>query len=254
MCQVGKDLYQYILVYTSDYGFTSSSTDRHLEKSNFKFYNATLIPDVNPPAPAVTALVGCQDYKFYLHMYALGEELDYEALKTATHAKLCAWLVQRHNYTPSAVKEVIEATFAPPGDASRMCKDENGALQQLVVASVLSHEGKFWTETQRKEFTDSIQAPAYAPFRNAYDIIKEENKDLLKASTVAKALAEKREAVNAQRQKQKGTAGTSLGSGGNGSALRKPRSPTKFKKRHEAKRMGNEPKSGGGEDVEMEVD
>ena len=70
-------------------------------------------------------------------MYALGEELDYDALKITAHAKLYTHLVQRHNHTPSAVKDVVEATFAPPGDAARMCKDDDLVLQQLAVASVL---------------------------------------------------------------------------------------------------------------------
>jgi hypothetical protein len=196
-------------------------------------------------------------------MYALGEELDYDALKITAHAKLYTHLVQRHNYTPSAVKDVIEATFAPPGDAARVCKDDDLVLQQLAVASVLAHEGKIWTEAQRKEFTDSIQAPAYAPFRIAYDVIKEENKDLLAPNAIGKTLADKRKKAAGQRQRARdryAVRGESMSVGtGNkqlppGNVLRKQKSPTKFKRRPEDKRAAATPELGGDEDMDMEVD
>jgi hypothetical protein len=225
-------------------------------KVDFKFYNATLIPDANPPTPATTALVDIRDYMFHIRMYSLGEELDYDALKAAAHAKLFQILLIAKRQTVAALKEVVEATFAPPGDVARICKDEDGALQQLVVAAVLAHESKCWAEKTRKEFTDSIQAPGYAPFRNAYDMVKAENEELLKPGTIAKTLAEERSKKIEQRRKAKagvGGEGMSLGSP-TSSVLRKQAEPTKFKKRRKAKRAAAASKLGGDEDIEMEVD
>jgi hypothetical protein len=192
---------------------------------------------------------------FHLRMYALGEELDYDRLKSAVHAKLFQLLLVLKGQSVAAVKEVVEATFAPPGDLARSCKDEDGALQQLAVATVLAHEGKCWNEKQRKEFTDSIQAPGYAPFRAAYDTVKAENEDLLKTGGLARALAEERKKATEQRRKAKTITG---GDGSMGSptraVLRKTKEPNQFKKRHKGKRAAATPKVGADEDVEMEVD
>jgi hypothetical protein len=112
-----------VIVYTSDYSFLGDSR-KQLTHQNFRFYHATVIPDASPLNAATTGLVGIRDYAFHLHMYALGEELDYDALKTAAHAKLAQTLVNAHNETPSAIHDAIDATFWPSDSPARICKDE----------------------------------------------------------------------------------------------------------------------------------
>jgi hypothetical protein len=160
------------------------------------------------------------------------------------------------NQTVAALTELVEATFTPPGDVARICKNEDGAFQQLLVAAVLTHESKYWTEKQRKEFPDSIETPGYALFHNAYDMVKAENEDLLKTGTIAKALAEERAKKIEQRRKAKaGTTGERMSLGSPTSSVpRNQAEPSKTKKRRETKRAAATYKLGGDEDVEMDVD
>ncbi|KAF1945462.1 DUF396-domain-containing protein [Clathrospora elynae] len=190
-------------IYTSDYEFGPSGI-RELKQKDSGFHTASLIPETDSPTAATNALVGIRDYAFHLRMHALGEELDYDALKTASSAKLAHLLVILYLQFPSALKDAVDATFAPAEDAARICKDEDGALQQVVVAAVIAHEGKSWDDKQRKDFTDSLQAPEYAGFWNAYNTVKGENKDYVRLGDIDRAYKEEWKRKDQQRRKKTG--------------------------------------------------
>ena len=134
-------------------------------------------------------------------MYALAEELDYPAQKSAAHVKLVDILVTRHIHNLAVVKEAIDSTFSPLGNENRICKDEDGFLQQAVVAAVIAHEAEWWCVAQQAEFIESIQGPEYAVFRSAYDVVHKENKDLIDEDEVIKALTAERMKTEAHRRK-----------------------------------------------------
>ncbi|CAI9635294.1 unnamed protein product [Alternaria burnsii] len=249
-------------IYTSDYRFIPGSEGGQLKQTTFKFYHATLIPNEIPPSPATVALVGIAEYAYHLHIYALAEELDYNTLRSAAHAKLVELLVFRSS-NPEVLKEAIKAIFAPTGSAERICEDEDGALRQVVVAAVLAQEAKHWTEVQLTGFLDSIQDPAYEDFRKTYTTVKEDTGDLIKQAAIAKHLAaerkkgrERRKAANSKR----GDDGRNRIFGSDGSPMgalgaRPIPSKAKFKQRYEAKRgVARSAKADKDGDMDMEVD
>ncbi|KAB2101101.1 hypothetical protein AG0111_0g11084 [Alternaria gaisen] len=249
-------------IYTSDYRFLPGSEGGQLKQTTFKFYHATLIPNEIPPSPATVALVGIAEYAYHLHIYALAEELDYNTLRSAAHAKLVELLVFRSS-NPEVLKEAIKTILAPTETAERICKDEDGALQQLVVAAVLAQEAKHWTEVQVTGFLDSIQDPAYEDFRKIYTTVKEDTGDLIKQAAIAKHLAaerkkgrERRKAANSKR----GNDGKNRIFGSDGSPMgalgaRPIPSKDKFKQRYEAKRgVTRSAKADKDGDMDMEVD
>jgi hypothetical protein len=192
-------------IYTSDYHLHPLRRDlRELNQEDFSFFNASFIPADDPPSPAVTALVGMHHDMLDLHMYALAEELDYPALKTVSLAKLTSAYVLSHKRSPPFLKYLVDATFAPLGTPTRICKDENGALQNLAVAAIITHDALEWTrpqgEARRKEFTDSVQGPEYAGFWSAYHAVKEQNKDILEKSAALKEAADKRAKAAEERR------------------------------------------------------
>ncbi|EFQ85416.1 hypothetical protein PTNB73_03236 [Pyrenophora teres f. teres] len=196
-------------IYTSDYHFCPADDDvTKLKQKDFVFHHATLLPAINANKSAMAAaLVGIRDYEFHLRMYALAEELDWDALKSAAYAKLFGAVDAQYPRSTETLTELVKATFTPPGGAARMCKDEDGALQQLVVAAVLTHETKVWREDARKAFTDSVQGPEHDGFRKTYKAIMQANEDLLKVKDMVKELAAARQKVIDQRRKAKSVMG-----------------------------------------------
>ncbi|KAG9196321.1 hypothetical protein G6011_01442 [Alternaria panax] len=230
-------------LYTSDYKFLPGSEGDQLKQSTFEFYHATLIPNKLSPSPATIALVDTIEYAYHLHIYALAEELDYETLKSAAHAKL--------------------TIFAPFGTAERICKDENGSLQQLVVAAVLAQEARHWTDVQLTKFTSSIQGSEYEDFRKIYTVVKEETGELIKQASIAKRLVaehkkgrDRKKAANSRRgnddkNKVFGNNGSPMGNLG----ARPMSQKDKFKRRHEGKRAVDAvAKADMDGDMNMEVD
>jgi hypothetical protein len=188
-------------LYTSDYQFDPiSNTSDELKPVNFSFYNATFVPADSPPSPAVAAMLGVRKHIFHLCMYALAEELVYPALKASAYDVLTHLFVIRRGMSVLTLKSAIEAAFAPPGDAARICKDEDGAIQNAIVASVITHEAKNWSEKNRQEFVQLLQDPGYAPFWSAYNTAKAESDDLIKLGKLAKDLAEKRAKAAEERK------------------------------------------------------
>jgi len=187
---------------------------------------------------------------FHLSMYALAEELDYPALKVTVFAKLATSFAMSHRRPPSDLKTLINAVFSPLGSPSRICKDDNGALHNIVVAAGIAHDLLEWTgpkgEALRKEFSDLVQGPEYARFWSTYNAVKEQNKDILQKSVARKEAAEKRARAAEQRKAGKDAAIGALakGSPAKGSGVSKKARYSKVK----AKLM--KPDDDG--DVEME--
>jgi len=180
-------------IYTADYEMVPLGEGTQLKQKHFSFYNASFIPADNPPSPEVTALVNVRHYTFDLHMYALAEELDYPALKSAAYAKLLQIFMTTRKMPRTMLKDFIDVTFAPPGSAARICKDEDGALQNLAVATIIAHDYDWVGQEQyRKEFLHITQGTEYAVFWSAYHAAKEQNQDILKTREVRKETFEKR--------------------------------------------------------------
>lgn len=156
-----------------------------------QFNNATHVPNADASTPAVDALSGVDCQIFHLHMYALGEELDYEALQSAAYAKLVMWLVTMggRSSSISILKDFVDATFAPTGSDRRICKDDNDELQHLAVAAVLAHESRTWRDTDVQEFAHMLQGDEYAGFWDAYTLIRLESRDLIEQHRVQREVA-----------------------------------------------------------------
>ncbi|KAF1845755.1 uncharacterized protein K460DRAFT_284625 [Cucurbitaria berberidis CBS 394.84] len=137
--------------------------------------HATHAPDSS--SPEAYRIPNLPNHMFHLHMYALAEELEYDALLSAAHAKLYQLVTYR--FTPQHLKELVDATFAPLGSATRICKDEQGYLQQLVAVATLTQEANHWTDAAKEEFVDLMQLEEYASFWEMCKILKEQNQDLL---------------------------------------------------------------------------
>jgi hypothetical protein len=101
------------------------------------------------------------------------------------------------------LKEAVMTIFTPPGTAGRICKDEDGALQQLIVAAVLAQETRHWTEEQLTKFPDSIQGPQYNDFRKIYAVVKEEAGYLIAQGDTVKQLAAERKKARDRRKAAK---------------------------------------------------
>lgn len=163
-------------------------------------------------------------------MYALAEELDYDALKSVSHAKLLEQLVTRRGQRPSSMKEIIDAIFTPPGSEARICKDEDGVLQQLVVAGVIAHYSKDWLEKHRQEFDGLLRGPKYADFCNAHAMIRAENMDLIKFGETNRILVAERKKARKERMAGKSGAEDKV------TSTRSPVQPVNS-------RVGNRPKN-----------
>lgn len=237
-------------VYTSDYDFDPTSPAKQLTKSNFNFHNASFIPTANPPSPATVALAEIRDYTYHLHMYALGEDLDYQALKSAAHTKLVEILVRQRGRDPATFKDLVGSVFASPASPLRICNDADGILAQLVLAALIAHERKTWHAKARGEFVAMMQDAQYANFWTVYNGYTSENPDLIEAGDVARALRDQRK-LNVRKGRSILLA--SLGAAGI------PQKRKDFKKRHTAKDKTGTVGAGvkGGEengDMEMDMD
>jgi hypothetical protein len=190
-------------IYTSNYKFDPTHKGNFLGQDNFKIYHATFIPAGTPPSSAVTALVGIPKHMFNLRIYALAAELKYPHLKAFAFAfdALVYSLLKQRGHSPKALKEVVDATFAPLDTEARLCKDEDGLLQNFAVVAVIGHEvhdtlGNKW----QREFTELLQEPAYEAFWSAYRTVKEESLDLFdERETEKKLTMHRKEARRARR-------------------------------------------------------
>ncbi|CAO2648922.1 Nn.00g098710.m01.CDS01 [Neocucurbitaria sp. VM-36] len=149
------------------------SLDKHFTVK--LLHNATYVPDTT--SPEAYAIPELQSYMFHLRMYALAEELEYDALLSAAHTQLFQRVTVR--LIPDQFKEVVDATFAPLGSTTRICKDEQGYLQQLVVVAALTQEAKYWEYEHTKAFADLTQGEEYATFKELYKSLKEQSERLM---------------------------------------------------------------------------
>ncbi|CBX90318.1 hypothetical protein IAQ61_001813 [Plenodomus lingam] len=196
-------------IYTSDYTISTSRAKpiTKLSAQNFTFHNATFIPPIEPPTPAMIALAGIQDCIFHLHIYHLGEDLQYPSLKSAAYAKLTDLLIRQRGRDPSVLKETVDAVFAAPGSSTRICADEDSVIQQLVVAAAIGHEQKCWTDKQREQFVALLPAAEYKDFWSVHDTTQSENIDMINENWVCRQyVEEKRRAKQAVAKRASGGA------------------------------------------------
>jgi hypothetical protein len=188
-------------IYTSDYEFDPAHKGIELRQDNFQFYHATFIPADSPPSSAVTALVGIRKPMFNIRMYALAEELEYPRLKAIAYDALVYSLIKQRGRSPKAPKEVVDATFAPAGTEARLCKDEDGVLQNIAIAAVIGHEVHDMSGTKwQRDFAHLLKDPAYGAFWSAYRAVKEECQDLFDERETEKKMAgHRRETRRARR-------------------------------------------------------
>ncbi|KAL5121981.1 hypothetical protein ACEQ8H_000197 [Pleosporales sp. CAS-2024a] len=183
-------------LYTCKYWFDPSGSSEELKRSNFRFYNATHIPEDDPSSPAIKALVGVNKpiCKLHVHffMYALAEDLTYPALQEFAYDCLSSLLIAVRGLSANAMSDVVKAIFAPLGSPGRVCQDKDGVLQRLVVASFIAHVVKDWKDEVMQQFTDTLQGPDYTSFWTAYHEANKQFDVLIQGTKVAKDLGQKR--------------------------------------------------------------
>jgi hypothetical protein len=188
--------------------------------------------------------------------------LEYETLRSAAHAKLVELLVF-HSFDPVILKDVIKTVFAPAGTVERIYKDEDGALQQLVVAAVPAQEARHWTKAQLTKFFKSIQGSECDDFCKVYTVVKGQTGELIKQDDITKQLVAERKKRRDHRKVancKRGNEDKNKIFRGDGSPIgilgaRSTSQKDKFKRRPEGRRgVGAVAKADGDEDMDMEVD
>lgn len=96
------------------------------------------------------------------------------------------------------LQDCVDACFPAVEFAVRVCSDENGALQQMIVAAVLSHKVKNWDTFRTDGVNSCFSESHYAAFLVLYKKVKSENLEDL--ATVSKARQVKREKKRATNQ------------------------------------------------------
>ncbi|KAJ4370668.1 hypothetical protein N0V83_005189 [Neocucurbitaria cava] len=115
---------------------------------------------------------------FHLHMYAMAEDLEYDALMSTAH---------RHIYEratggkllPAEVRDLVDAAFSPIGSDARICKDGQGYIQDLVAVVAIVQGGKRWNDAAHVRFARLLKGEEYTGFWDKYNALKELNEDLL---------------------------------------------------------------------------
>ena len=117
-------------------------------------------------------------------MLALAERLRYTALESYVRDK--PWDILYGIMRPSIamgarwiLRECVDACFAALGSDARICADEDGLLQQAVVAAVLAHEVRTWSRSQREGSRSYLVGPQYDGFWGLYHGVTSENAELL---------------------------------------------------------------------------
>ncbi|KAF2708567.1 hypothetical protein K504DRAFT_467821 [Pleomassaria siparia CBS 279.74] len=157
-------------LYQSAYSFEngSVSTYRH----------ATVVPEnVDPIADAIEA--GMNNLKFHMHMYALGEELEYSDLKAVAHGHLVGIVMQKGALMIGPLKNFVDLAYGYLPYDRRVCRDDDHAIRNLAVVSVIFHELQIWEKEHRAEFMDSVRD--CDQFLTDMDRIKKRYKHILMA-------------------------------------------------------------------------
>ena len=118
---------------------------------------ATKVLDSSPEAYALREYPPLQ---FHYEMYCMGEFFGYQDLMTTALLRIIDLLLQRGNVTPELVMGLIAAVYAPASENT--CKDEGGRLQRVLVAAVIVHWNRYWTEEQKLVFNQL--SASYADF------------------------------------------------------------------------------------------
>ncbi|KAJ4984494.1 hypothetical protein SVAN01_10046 [Stagonosporopsis vannaccii] len=176
-------------LYTTDYNSLPPNKGRTTVEIIELFENAFFVPTYRSSVREAAILTGNPDHTFHLHMFALGEQLKYNALKTVARAKLLQVLtvsLQQPTLSSLGVRaHCVNACFAPLDSPDRWCIDEDSALQQMIVAVVLYCENRSWNTSQIESFNKCFSDPQYdqqySAFNAMFNDIEAENADILAA-------------------------------------------------------------------------
>jgi len=112
---------------------------------------------------------------FHLDIYSLAEVYDASFLKTIAREKLVNALLIHGTVSPLDL-----ATFANKvvsSTESRMPKDEEKHLTNILITSAIVHNHQRWDEEDKRYLDSLVQLNDV--FMQAYDLAKTENTDLL---------------------------------------------------------------------------
>ncbi|KAI4609571.1 hypothetical protein J4E83_008741 [Alternaria metachromatica] len=141
---------------------------RHVETEVSNIAHAENKPD----APYKDFTEHMKSVQFHLEVIKFGEFLKYRGLINAAYTKLFEQLISRGRFGPASMKGFVDWMYG----ADKICKDEGGLLQQLIVAAVIAHEQKFWEQHQSDEFLGLVQN--HADFLEHLKTAKELHKTL----------------------------------------------------------------------------
>jgi hypothetical protein len=113
--------------------------------------------------------------RFHLETIKFGELLKYPALIETAYAKIIEQLLMRRRFAPAVMKDFVDWIHGP----TKICKDEDSLLEQLVVTAAIAHEYKHWNDGQRKEFINFVQH--HPDFSLSLTTARDANKKLLEA-------------------------------------------------------------------------
>ncbi|KAI4618628.1 hypothetical protein J4E80_005230 [Alternaria sp. BMP 0032] len=91
--------------------------------------------------------------EFHLEVIKFGEFLKYQALIDTAYIKLIEQLISRGRFGPASMKGFVDWMYGE----DKICKDQGGVLQQLIVAAAVMHEQKVWGQSQLDEFLGLVQ-------------------------------------------------------------------------------------------------
>jgi hypothetical protein len=114
----------------------------------------------------------------HMHLCALAEELEYPALLAHAQKEFIDTITVP-NLRPRLAAELVIATFFPLDSSARICKDEEGWVQRLVVTAVLVQEAKHWADDRKGIFRELLQGKEWAALWTMHGVAERECVDLL---------------------------------------------------------------------------
>ncbi|KAF1995197.1 hypothetical protein P154DRAFT_611454 [Amniculicola lignicola CBS 123094] len=129
-----------------------------------KVHRATFGPYPEPKSPVDTVAKLMSGLWFHLKMFALAEELKYEALKETAVSKVIELTFLMGPHSVSALKELIRLAYAKSEEA-RIVKGQEDVFRRVLVAAVLRHMATSWKnagmDKVMKKLGDTEEAAAF---------------------------------------------------------------------------------------------
>ncbi|KAH6612651.1 hypothetical protein C7974DRAFT_476475 [Boeremia exigua] len=187
-------------LYTKDYDIKIAAKASQLCDGPYDLTNASFVPNQTPTS---MPHFGEARHMFHIQMYALGERLQYEALMTVARARLWGSLdIIMHEpdlqTSVGLLQECVEACV-PTDTTVPVCWDEDGMLQQLIVAAILFYTTRDWNSSDTDALVTHFTQPKYAAFRMVYSAIEEENSQFLDTMDVSSPMDMRRSKAQAMK-------------------------------------------------------